>query len=153
MIQAVAATAFARWLNQPLRFHMNTARIEGGGNPILKNLRALLGPQLIEHNWLSHDNFMALLGTMDMVMQVSFSETFNIVAADAVSMSVPVVVSPEIDWLGGYAQADPTNFRAILFAMKNQWARNRVVLAHQQRHDLFDASHAAQQVWQERFAD
>jgi hypothetical protein len=152
MIQAIAAVAFSRWLHQPLRFHMNTARIEGGGNAILKNLRNFLGARLIEHDWLSHDQFMSLLQTMDMAMQVSFSETFNIVAADAVSVSVPVVVSPEIDWIGGYAQADPTNFTAILETMKNQWARNSTVLAHQQRHDLFRASEAAERVWAERFA-
>jgi UDP-N-acetylmuramate-alanine ligase len=63
-----------------------------------------------------------------------------------------VVVSPEIDWLGGYGQADPTNLEAILNAMKNQWARNRVVLAHQQRRDLFTASAAAEKVWADRFA-
>jgi len=33
---------------------------------------------------------------MDICMQVSFSETFNIVAADCIASGVPVIVSSEI---------------------------------------------------------
>ena len=46
---------------------------------------------------------------MDVCLQVSFSETFNIVTADAVSCGVPVVVSKEISWVASKYFADPTN--------------------------------------------
>ena len=39
MTQAIAAIAFAKSIGAKLRFHINATRVEGGGNPILKNLR------------------------------------------------------------------------------------------------------------------
>lgn len=41
--------------------------------------------------------------------QASFSETFNIVAADAVSVNVPVVTSKKVAWTAQAFHADPTD--------------------------------------------
>jgi hypothetical protein len=102
MIQAIAAIEFAESINKKLHFHINGTRVEGNGEPILKNLRLLFShyPQhkLIEHNWKPHAEFLKLIGEMDISMQVSFSETFNIVAADSIKMGIPIVVSDEIIW-------------------------------------------------------
>ena len=46
---------------------------------------------------------------MDMGLQVSFSETFNIVTADFVNNCIPVVGSDEITWMSDRYQADPTD--------------------------------------------
>jgi hypothetical protein len=46
-------------------------------------------------------------------MQCSFSETFNIVAADATDAGVPVLGSKEIVWLTDCMKADPTNVEDI----------------------------------------
>ena len=54
---------------------------------------------------------------MDIGLQVSFSETFNIVAADFVSNHIPVVVSKEINWASPSYYADPTNFDDIVSRM------------------------------------
>ncbi len=101
--QAVAAIRWARLRNKPLRFHINAGRVEMGADNVLNNLRAIFNgagsAELVEHGWLDHDNFLDLIATMDVSMQVSFSETFNIVTADAVSCGVPVVVSNEIGWI------------------------------------------------------
>jgi len=101
--QAVAAVLFARQRGVGLSFHINAGRIEGKGEPILKALRSLFGrmpdARLIEHDWLSHESFLHLCKTMDLGLQVSFSETFNIVAADLVNEGVPVVGSAELPWL------------------------------------------------------
>ena len=45
---------------------------------------------------MDHESFIELVKSMDMCLQVSFTETFNIVTADAVANSVPVVVSSEM---------------------------------------------------------
>jgi hypothetical protein len=42
-------------------------------------------------------------------MQVSFSETFNIATADAVWSGVPVVVSPEVEWIATRYAANPNS--------------------------------------------
>jgi glycosyltransferase involved in cell wall biosynthesis len=102
LIQAVAALKAARSLNRYLIFHVNSTRVECSGSNVLKNLRALFDGlpygELVEEEWRDHGAFKDFLGTMDVVMQVSYTETFNIVGADAVAMGVPLVASPEIVW-------------------------------------------------------
>ena len=117
LTQAFAAIEYAKRVNKKLYFHINSTRIESGGNNILKNIRALFNSlnnqfQLVEHGWLSHNEFLNLIATMDILLQVSFSETFNIVTADAVSQAVPVVVSKEISWVQS-PKADPTSVEEI----------------------------------------
>lgn len=100
LTQAVAAMRFADELGKRLEFHVNAGRVEGKGEAHLRNLRALFAGsdrhRLVEHPWMSHEDFIDLARDMDIGMQVSFSETFNIVAADLVNSQIPMVVSDEI---------------------------------------------------------
>lgn len=116
LMQAKAAMLYANQEGKHLRFHINGTRVEGGGNPILKNIRALFDNsdhELIEHDWLDHDAFRKLLSEIDCLLQVSFTETFNIVAADAVTENVPVVTSSEVMFIASPFLADPTDLRDI----------------------------------------
>ena len=110
--QAVAAIEFAEQYGLKLRFHVNTGRLEMNGANPLKNIRSLFENvkhhELIEHPWTSHSQFLGLIGSMDLNMQVSFSETFNIVSADSINMGVPILVSSEIPW-ATRPFADPTS--------------------------------------------
>jgi hypothetical protein len=121
MLQALAAITWARQNGKFLRFHINGGRVEGNGEPILKNLRstfaALETARLVEHAWLDREDFLAMVKTMDLGLQVSFSETFNIVAADFVTMGVPIVVSPEVHWVDARLHASPTSVGSIVAAM------------------------------------
>jgi hypothetical protein len=91
--QAVAALSFASDAGLHLHFHINASRVEGNGGSILKNLRGLFANaprhDLVEHPWMSHQDFLEVMAQMDMALQVSFSETFNIVSADAVAVERP----------------------------------------------------------------
>jgi hypothetical protein len=113
MLQAIAAMAFATKINKRLRFHINGGRIEMGGSPILKNLFLLFSHfpeyELINHPWKTHKQFKEIVASMDVVSQVSFSETFNIVAADAVTQNIPTITSDEITWSAPEFRADPTS--------------------------------------------
>lgn len=117
LIQAIAAIHMAEKIGKRLRFHINGNRIEQQGEPILKNIRNLFKyskHELIEHDWMVHDNFIELVKTMDIGMQVSFSETFNIVTADFVACGKPIVVSKEIEWVSGLFKVDnPTDVEDI----------------------------------------
>ncbi|CAB4124164.1 hypothetical protein UFOVP49_39 [uncultured Caudovirales phage] len=123
--QVSAAIKFAQRNNLKLRFHINTGRIEEKGNPVLKSIRSIfqyLDPtrySLVEHHWLEHDEFIHLVNKMDIGLQVSFTETFNIVAADFVSKNVPIVVSKEIFWMPSRNHADPTDSEDIAKTMEN----------------------------------
>ncbi len=131
LIQAVAAIHYASTIGKALRFHMNTTRVELAGDNVLKNLRALFtatSQQLVEHRWLPREKLIQVMQHCDVGMQVSFSETFNIVAADMVTAGLPMVVSPAIGWASTWSQADPNNAEDI--AVKLALASDSSARAH-----------------------
>lgn len=102
LTQAVAAINYADKHGKKLKLHINSVRIEQKGENVLKNLRALFVDtehELIEHGWLSHRHFLELISRMDLCMQISLSETYNIVAADSINVNVPIVASKEITFV------------------------------------------------------
>lgn len=120
LLQAMAAMTFANSIGKNLHFHINN-RCEQNGESIYKNLFNLFkntSHQLIVHDWMTHSEFLGLIKEMDLGMQVSFSETFNIVAADMVSMNIPIVGSGEINWLSYLYQARPTNLTNIILHLE-----------------------------------
>lgn len=102
LVQAIAAMKFADSVGKRLRFHINATRIECAGNAVLKNIVSLFAPfpddSLVMHPWSDHATFLKLVRSMDITLQVSLSETFNIVSADSVVQGVPIVVSDQIAW-------------------------------------------------------
>ncbi len=121
LMQCVAGIALANQIGMNLECHINSSRMEQGGGPILKNMRNLFKNTrhtLVEHDWMKHEDFIKLVREMDIVTQISFSESFCIVAADAVWNGIPVVGSDEIDWLHRKSHAKTTDIRDILYRMK-----------------------------------
>ena len=122
VIQAIAAIEYAQKHGKHLKFHINGSRVEGNGAPILKNLRDIFSRvdnvELVEHPWFDHKEFNRLICKMDIGLQVSFTETFNIVAADFAVNNVPVVTSDEIHWSDPLMRAHPTDSASIVKAME-----------------------------------
>jgi hypothetical protein len=116
--QAIAAIIFADKEKKILKFHMNTTRVEQNGEPILKNIRNLFKGtakhELVDHIWMKHDEFLKVVKTMQLGMQISFSESFNIITADFVDQCVPIITSIDIDWIGRLFQVNPTETDAIV---------------------------------------
>lgn len=111
LTQAVASILYAESKREKLRFHINTERVEQQGENMLKNIRALFEDthhELVEHKWLKHYDFLKLVAKMDVGLQVSLSETYNIVAADIVGQHVPIVTSTEIPFVTGFNQTSET---------------------------------------------
>lgn len=125
LIQAIAAMAFADEIGLPLHFHINSNRVESHGDPVLRNLRQIFQQskrhELVEHAWMPHGEFKKLIKTMEIGMQVSFTETFNIVTADFVTEGIPVVTSSEVWWLPAHVYADPNNTEDIIKKLKRVW--------------------------------
>jgi len=57
---------------------------------------------------------------MDLGMQLSFSESFNIVTADFISQYVPIIVSPTISWMDDSLQVGTENLKQIVDKLKKQ---------------------------------
>lgn len=124
LVQAAAAIKFANREGKRLRFHINATRIENKGDQVLKNLRALfshLQHELVEHEWKPHEEFLDIMEDIDIGLQVSYTETFNIVAADMVSRCVPVVTSSQVEWVSDAFHADPNNSDDIADKMGRAW--------------------------------
>jgi hypothetical protein len=127
LVQAFGAIKFAEKERKKLRFHINSGRVEMQGQPVVHNLEGLFshisdsGHQLINHEWTPREDFLKICGAMDLGLQVSFSETFNIVGADIVSQNVPIVGSSEIPWLSWFSSTDPTNSDAIAKALSRAY--------------------------------
>ena len=134
MVQAIAAIEFAQNIGKKLRFHINAGRIEMNGGPVINNLKGLFQQlsgrdfELINHQWRPRDQFLELCSQMDIGLQVSFSETFNIVGADLISQGVPIVGSVEIPWAATKWCADPTDSTDIAqcLASAYRWSRTNV---------------------------
>lgn len=125
LLQAFAAIEFADSIGKKLNFHINAGRIEMNGQPAINNIKSLFeqlydkGHRLINHQWTPREKFLELCGTMDLGLQVSFSETFNIVGADIISQGVPLVSCKEVPW-SLIGNCDPTNSKSIIKGLN--WA-------------------------------
>jgi len=123
LLQAVAALDFAETNNLKLNFHINGNRLEMKGEPVLHNLRAMFenlsdsGHQLVCHDWAPREEFLKICASMDIGLQVSFSETFNIVGADLISQGVPLVGSSEIPWSHFQWCANPVDSANIVHVL------------------------------------
>lgn len=158
MVQAFAAMEFATMIGKKLRFHVNAGRIEMKGDPVINNLKGLFEQvshtdcQLVNHMWRTREGFLELCGQMDLGMQVSFSETFNIVAADLISQGVPVVGCDEIPWFSLEYCADPTNSADIINKMVKAYESPEINVSLNQT-KLTHYTNQTRDLWYQYFKD
>lgn len=148
LAQAVAAIMFAEKHKAAVHFYINATRIEQRGDGVLKNLRALFSGtrhKLVEIEWLEHNDFVQVIAKMDACMQVSFTETFNIVTADCIAAHVPVCVSKEMNWLT-CRKANPTS-EANIAEVLEYVIKHKVDLVEDNIQDLANYNHGAKLVW------
>jgi hypothetical protein len=154
LIQAIAAIDFGNKINKEIHFHINSSRIERGDS-VLINIKALFENQkvhkLIEHSWLNHDEFILLIRQMDLGLQVSFNETFNIVAADFVNQNIPVIGSKEISWLNYFYKADATDSNDIMDKLRFANYFKITNLQKLNKKNLINISDQAKNIWCDYF--
>jgi len=110
--QAVAAITYADKNDKILHFHINGTRVEQRGETVLKNMRLLFDNsrhKLIEHPWMEHHEFLKIINQMDLGLQVSYTESFNIVTADFVHCEKPIIVGYDTDWMPHCSKVDANN--------------------------------------------
>jgi len=88
-------------------------RTEGGGNTILNSVRAMVsnipGFHLKELGWANWPQFRDHVRMMHLLIQGSYTESFNMVTADGIAEGVPSVVSDALDWCPEYWKAYSDN--------------------------------------------
>ncbi len=101
---AWAAQIIARKLDTPVEFWVSAGRQEGpGAAMVLEGIKRFFahhpGITLVENDWQPWEQFRRTIGRMHLNMQLSYSESFNIVVADSIAEGVPAVVGPAIAWV------------------------------------------------------
>jgi hypothetical protein len=102
MSAAGAALETGRNLRVPLELWLSAGRAEGGGETVLAAVQEMVqgvpGVSLVMNGWQSWPKFRQTVGHMHLLLQPSYTESFNMVTADGVAEGVPSVVSHAIDW-------------------------------------------------------
>jgi len=155
LLQAVAAIDYAQQRGICLRFHINSTRQDNtSAIPVLKNIRNLFKGldnrtyQLVEHPWLERPEFLELINHMDIGLQVSLTESFNIVTADFVNQGVPVVVSEEVSWVPDWFHAEETSSDSIVRIMERAlWYSRHFPDLNWLRNSLKNEARDNKQVW------
>lgn len=107
---AAAALIIRRTLDVPVEFHMSSGADGERTVPAIQQMcRGIDGFELIQHDWSYWNNFIELVSAMDLLLQVSYTESFNMITADGVYVGVPSVVSPAIYWAPDSWKAEPDN--------------------------------------------
>jgi hypothetical protein len=92
----------------PAELWVSTGRDEGANGQALRELtHDVPHLRVIEAAWRPWPAFRRLVAQMDLLLQPSFSETFNNVCADGIAEGVATVVGPAIDWAPAHWRADP----------------------------------------------
>src|SRR5580658_274111 len=109
MSAAGAALEITHRCKASLEFWLSAGRSEGGGDVILRSVHAMLdglpNVKVIENGWQCWPKFRQSVAHMHLLLQPSYTESFNMVTADGVAEGVASVVSSAIDWAPKYWQA------------------------------------------------
>jgi len=102
MSAAGAALEISRAMRSPLELWLSAGRAEGGGESVLGAVREMLHGlphvTLKLNAWQSWPSFRQTVAHMHLLLQPSYTESFNMVTADGVAEGIPSVVSDAIDW-------------------------------------------------------
>lgn len=102
MTAAAAALEIATRRQADLELWISGGRSEGGGDLVRRAVgemfSGLTHARLVDAPWRPWPEFRAIVRTMHLLLQVSYTESFNMVTADGAAEGVPSVVSDAIDW-------------------------------------------------------
>ncbi len=108
MTAAGAAVQIASELRTDVELWMSSGRNEGGGslNEAIRQMTTGLPHfKVVESGWQTWPQFRQTVRNMHLLLQPSYTETFNVVTADGIAEGVPSVVSDAIEWV-------PDNWKA-----------------------------------------
>lgn len=96
-----AAVQIASEMRADVELWMSSGRNEGGGSvtdAIRQMIHGLPHVKLVESGWQTWPQFRQTVRNMHLLLQPSYTETFNVVTADGIAEGVPSVVSDAIEW-------------------------------------------------------
>jgi len=149
LFQAMCAILAADKLGMILHFHINADQYSR--EPVLLNIRQLFKinakHKLICHEWLEHDEFEELIKQMDMGLQLSYTESFNIITADFVYNEVPILVSETIDWMPKISIVSDIDYDSVVNRMVEIYKNRSRLLLMLNKFYLFKYNVNSKSVW------
>jgi hypothetical protein len=152
--QAMCAIEAADKLGKQLKFHISVdiGMTESNSRfPVLKNLEEMFenSPhELVKHYWLENSDFHILINKMDIGLQLSYTESFNIVAADFVNQGVPIIVSDAIKWMPFFLKTSTVDYhKTIKKIVKVYKWRNLGIFKRWSRRNLVVYNETAKTDW------
>ena len=110
MTGVAGAIQIAQMLKTHTEIWVNSGRNESHGKTILEAARRAISRnpfcELKEYPWAWWPEFRKHVGSMNLLIQASYTESFNQVTADGIATGVPSVVSPAIRWAPDYWKCD-----------------------------------------------
>lgn len=110
MTGVAGAVQIAQMLKAQTEIWLNTGRLEGHGKVIIESCKRIIERNpyctLKTFHWANWPDFRRHVGSMHLLIQASYTESFNQVTADGVAMGVPTVCSSAIRWAPEYWKAD-----------------------------------------------
>jgi hypothetical protein len=145
MTSAAAAMLVSRMTKTPVEFHVSTGREDGGGSTILSAIRQMMisvpNAELVERHWSDWKEFKRIIHEMDILFQMSYTESFNMVTADGIAEGVTSVTSDAIAWVPKSWQAKSDNVFDVastalrqLANRKSELHRGQEALEHHNQH-------------------
>jgi hypothetical protein len=99
---AAAALMIAVEHKKDLQFYLSVNRVENGTGviqSIVNMFNSVPYANLIQTPWTDWPDFRNIIANLDLHMQLSMSETFNITTADAACAGIPTCSSEALDWV------------------------------------------------------
>jgi hypothetical protein len=114
---AEASIMLARRLGVELKYFVNSKRPDGGERMIESRaelFNTVPVDTITDIPWEPWPRFRADIAKMHLIMQPSFDETFDVVAADAAAEGVPCVCTPAIEWMPRSSWAEPWDPQSVM---------------------------------------
>lgn len=151
VFQAMCSIEAANRMGKELHFHIN-GDIQNSNNSVMQNMLKLFEinreHKLYVHGWMEHDDFEKLISSMDLGLQLSYTESFNIVSADFVNEGVNIIVSESVDWMPFWSKASTVDYNRLIDKIRLwYWLRNNIVMRHLSRLHLLLYNRNAKSVW------
>jgi hypothetical protein len=150
---AGAALEIAGAKHADLEFWISSGRSEGAG-PVVEAVRQMFSglphAKLIENGWQTWPQFRRTVRHMHLLMQPSYTESFNNVTADGVAEGVPSVVSDAIEWAPDSWKAPVDDAHAMAVVGRKLLSSRRA--PHQGLSALKQHNQRAMKTWREFLA-
>jgi len=86
---------------------------------------------------------------MNLGLQLSFSESFNLIASDFVVAGVPILVSEAITWMPEFSIVSTVDFHRVARKIVHIYNSDNRITVKTNKHHLINYNNESKKVWNE----